>query len=105
ENPFDKRANELGHAASDLMFTTYTHQFGQGIRVRVDQQLREDGLIRTQSAAAWTARSHASVKSLLSKLDTNLRKKLSRAGAKARDADGQRLLLKEIQAYAAQLPL
>ncbi|MBX3608696.1 MAG: hypothetical protein KF871_02275 [Hydrogenophaga sp.] len=105
ENPFDRRANELGHAANDLMFTTYTHQFGQGIRVWVDQQLLNDGLIRTQSAAAWTARSHASVKSHLSKSDTNLRKKLSRAGARTRDADGQRLLMKEIQAYATKLPL
>ncbi|MBN9373543.1 MULTISPECIES: hypothetical protein [unclassified Hydrogenophaga] len=105
ENPFDQRANALGHAGNDLMFTTYTHQFGQGIRVRVDQQLIEDGLIRTQSVAAWTARSHASVKSHLHRLDANLRKKLSRAGAKAGDGDGQHLLLKEIQAYATQLPL
>lgn len=105
ENPFDQRANALGHAANDLMFTTYTHQFGQGIRVWVDQQLIQDRLIRSQSAAAWTARSHASVKSLLSRSDANLRQMLSRAGAKSRDADGQRLLLKEIQAYATQLPL
>lgn len=105
ENPFDERANALGHAANDLMFTTYTHQFGQGIRVWVDQQLIQDRLIRSQSAAAWTSRSHASVKSLLSRSDANLRQMLSRAGAKSRDADGQRLLFKEIQAYATQLPL
>jgi len=105
DSVFDLRANALGHAANDLMFTSYTHQFGEGIRWNVDQQIVQDRLLRSQSAAAWIARTNSSVTSSLKKHDANLRQRLSRAGAKSTTDAGQQHMLGFIKAHAHGMDL
>lgn len=105
DSAFDLRANALGHAANDLMFTSYTHQFGRGIRLSVDQTIVQDRLLRSQSAAAWTAQTNSSMTASLKKADSNLRQRLSRAGAKSTSTDGQRLMLSFVRSHARGIDL
>lgn len=96
QNSYAKRANALGHAVNDLMYTTYTHIFGIGLRRAVDQRVMRAGLLRTASVAAWVGRS-----------DAALRKSLSRKGFQVDAAQGQRRLLEEIETFSrsTELPL
>lgn len=93
-NCYAERANELGHAVNDLMFTTYTHIFGIGTRCAVDQGLVRSGMLRTASVAAWVGRS-----------DPALRKSLSRKGCQVDTEQGQRLLLNEVETFARSVEL
>ncbi len=92
---FDLRANELGHAVNDLMFSTYTHIFGIAMRRAVDEQIVVSELLRTASIASWVGRN-----------DTSLRKSLSRHGLRVDTPQGQRHLRNEVLSYArsCQLP-
>lgn len=92
---FDLRANELGHAVNDLMFSTYTHIFGIAMRRAVDEQIVVSELLRTASIASWVGRN-----------DTSLRKSLSRHSLRVDTTQGQRHLMNEVLKYAHgyQLP-
>ncbi len=91
---FDLRANALGHAVNDLMFTTYTHLFGTATRRSIDVQLINSEILRTGSIAAWVGRS-----------DSVLRKSLSRSGLRVESPQGQVHLLNTAITYALSCPL
>lgn len=91
---FDLRANALGHAVNDLMFTTYTHIFGIAARRSIDDRLVNSELLRTGSIASWVGRS-----------DAALRKSLSRSGFCVESPQGQVHLLNAATTYASSFPL
>lgn len=91
---FDLRANALGHAVNDLMFTTYTHLFGIAMRRSIDDRLVNSELLRTGSMASWIGRS-----------DTALRKSLSRSGLCVESPQGQVHLLSAATTFASSCPL
>lgn len=94
QNSYSERANALGHAVNDLMFTTYTHIFGIGMRSAVDQRLVRSGLLRTASVAAWVGRR-----------DAALRKSLSRKAFQVHVEKGQLLLLEQVEIFARAIEL
>lgn len=91
---FDFRANELGHAVNDLMFSTYTHIFGVAMRRSVDERIVGSKLLRTASIASWIGRN-----------DTALRKSLSRKGLHVETPQGQSHLLRDTISFACTCPI
>ncbi len=108
DKPYDRRANELGHAPSDLMFTTYTHIFGTGIRTCIDRQMMVDQVLRPREVSAWAA---MDIKTMQREIDQGrlqqasdrLRTQVSRARRKDDKESSEFLLHRFIEEFSQSI--
>lgn len=105
DKPYDRRANELGHAPSDLMFTTYTHIFGTGIRACIDGQMMADQVLRPREISAWAAMDIKTMRreidqGRLQQANDRLRTLVSRARRKDEHETSQLVLLRFIEEFS-----